>query len=102
MPIVCQCMTLTQRMKKKPKNITEGQNYYQWFPLRLLTTIAIMELFFFIINAKNSHPEMIAKTHQIRVENNVCFIVDLDELQEPQDLLLNALCSWEQLRKSIF
>lgn len=34
-----------------------------------------MELFFFVINAKNSHPEMIAKTHQIRVENNVLLLI---------------------------
>lgn len=50
----------------------------------------------FVINANKAHPELIAKTHPIHVENNVCFIVDLDELQDPEDLLCDDLGSWEQ------
>ncbi|CAH3180108.1 unnamed protein product, partial [Porites lobata] len=39
-------------------------------------------------------------THPIRVEN-ACFLVDLDQLQDPEDLLCDDLGSWNQSKTSV-
>ena len=55
----------------------------------------------FLLNAEKSHPSLIATTHPIRVENNACFLVDLDQLQDPEDLLCDDLGSWNQSKTSV-
>ena len=44
------------------------------------------------MNAEKSHPQLIATTKPVRVEN-VCFLVDLDQLEEPEDILCDVLGS---------
>ena len=44
---------------------------------------------------------LIASTNPVSVENNVCFLVDLDQLQEPEDLLLDDLGSWNQSKAAV-
>ena len=55
----------------------------------------------FLMNARNSFPEVIAKTHPVRVESNACFLVDLDQLQQPEDLLSDDLSSWDQSKTAM-
>ena len=55
----------------------------------------------FLLNAEKSHSSLIAKTHPIRVENNACFLVDLDQLLAPEDLLCDDLGSWNQSKTSV-
>ena len=39
--------------------------------------------------------------HPIRVKINACFLVDLDQLQQPEDLLSNDLGSWDQSKTAM-
>ena len=55
----------------------------------------------FVMNPRNSYPELIAKTHPTRVEKNACFLVDLDELQAPEDLLSDDLGSCDQSKTAM-
>ena len=50
----------------------------------------------FIMQVERFHGHLIVSTNPVRVENNVCFLVDLDQLQEPEDLLSDGLGSWNQ------
>ena len=55
----------------------------------------------FVMNARNSYPELTAKMHPTRVEKNSFFLVDLDELQDPEDLLSDDLGSWDQSKTAM-
>ncbi|CAH3181480.1 unnamed protein product, partial [Porites evermanni] len=55
----------------------------------------------FLLSAEKSHSRLIATTHPIRVENKACFLVDLDRLQDPEDLLCDDLGSWNQSKTSV-
>ena len=50
-------------------------------PLAILDDFSNHGIKPFVMNARNSHLELIAKTHPIRVENNASFLADLDHLQ---------------------
>ena len=52
----------------------------------------------FVMNARNSYPELIAKTHPIRV---ACFLVHLDQLQQLEDLLSDDLGSCDQSKTAM-
>mgnify|MGYP000751360998 CR=1 FL=1 len=53
----------------------------------------------FVMNARNSYLELIAETHPIHVENNASFLVDLDHLQQPEDLLSDDLDPENRVRQ---
>jgi len=50
----------------------------------------------FITKAERFHGHLIDSTNPAGVENNVCFLVHLDQLQEPEDLLPDDLGFWNQ------
>jgi len=56
-----------------------------------------------IMNAEKSHPQLIATTptNPVQVENNVCFLVDLDQLEETEDILCDDLGSWDQSKTAV-
>lgn len=53
------------------------------------------------MNARNFHPKLIAKMQPSCIQNNTCFLVDLDELPQPKDLLLDDLGSWNHSETAI-
>ena len=55
----------------------------------------------FVMNARYSNPDLISKTHPVCIENNACFLVDLDQLNEPEDLLSDDLGSWNQSKTAM-
>ena len=65
-------------------------------PLAILDDFSNNGIKPFVMNARNSHLELIAKMHPIRVENNASFLADLDHLQQPEDLLSDDFGSWDQ------
>ena len=53
------------------------------------------------MKAERFHGHLTALTNTVLVENIVCFLVDLDQLQEPEDLLSNDLGSWNQSKTAV-
>lgn len=51
-----------------------------------------------LLNAPKKARSLIASTHPVNIENNVNFIVNLDELEDAEDLLSDDLGSWEQTK----
>ena len=70
-------------------------------PSAVLSEFTNNEVVPFIMNAERFHGHLIASTNPVRVENNVCFLVDLDQLQEPEDLLSDDLGSWNQSKTAV-
>lgn len=68
----------------------EVPKHYKGNVLLPMVSLAIVDDFsnnrmvLFAMNARNSYPELIAKKHPTCVEKNACFLVDLDELQDPE------------------
>jgi len=95
----------------KPSSVEETENtrhaYYKGhirLPLILpgvLSKFTNNEGVPFIMKAERFHDHLIASTNPVSVENNVCFLVDLDQLQEPEDLLLGDLGSWNQSKTAV-
>ena len=52
------------------------------------------------MEAERFHGHLIASTNPVNVEN-VCFLVDLDQLQELEDLLSDDLGSWNQSKTAV-
>ena len=69
-------------------------------PLAILDDFSNNGIVPFVMNARNSYLELIAETHPIHVENNASFLVDLDHLQQPEDLLSDDLGSWDQSKRA--
>ena len=65
-------------------------------PPGVLSEFTNNEVVPFIIKAERFHGHLIASTNPVRVQNNVYFLVDLDQLQEPEDLLSDDMGSWNQ------
>ena len=53
-----------------------------------------------IMNSPTLHQKLICSTHPRAVEKTVSFLVDLDELKHPQDLLSDDVGSWNQTNAS--
>ena len=69
-------------------------------PLAILDDFSNNGIVPFVMNARNSYLELIAETNPIHVENNASFLVDLDHLQQPEDLLSDDLGSWDQSKRA--
>ena len=69
-------------------------------PLAILDDFSNNGIVPFVMNARNSYLELIAETHPIHVENNASFLVDLDHLHQPEDLLSDDLGSWDQSKRA--
>ena len=50
------------------------------------------------LNASEKFQQHISTTQPRRVENNVCFLVNLDALKDPRDILCDDLGAWDQTR----
>ena len=70
-------------------------------PLGVLSEFTNNEVVPFIMKAERFHGHLIASPNPVRVENIVCFLFDLDQLQEPEDLLSNDLGSWSQSKTAV-
>ena len=79
----------------------KGNRLLPIIPLKILGDFSNNGVLPFILNAEKSHPKLIASTNPVRVENNVCFLVDLDKLQEPEDILSDDLGSWNQSKTAV-
>ena len=96
---------------QKPSSVEETENtrhaYYKGhirlplIPPGVLSKFTNNEVVPFIMKAERFHGHLIASTNPVSVENNVCFLVDLDQLQEPEDLLLGDLGSWNQTKTAV-
>ena len=51
-----------------------------------------------LLNAPKTHRSIITSSNPVGVQNNVTFIVDLDSLGDPKDLLSDDLGAWEQTK----
>lgn len=51
-----------------------------------------------LLNTPRNHPEFIASTHPVLIDKNVSFIINLDDLIHPEDLLSDDLGAWEQTK----
>ena len=96
---------------QKTRSVEETENtrpaYYKGdirlplIPPAVLTEFTNNEVVPFIMKAERFHGHLIASTNPVRVENNVCSLVDLDQLQEPEDLLSDDLGSWNQSKTGV-
>lgn len=96
---------------QKTSSVEETENsrpaYYKGdirlplIPPAVLSEFTNNEVVPFIMEAERFHGHLIASTNPVRVENNVCFLVDLDQLQEPEDLLSDDLGSWNQSKTAV-
>eukprot|EP00112_Aurelia_sp_Birch-Aquarium-sp1_P000452 Seg1043.3 transcript_id=Seg1043.3/GoldUCD/mRNA.D3Y31 product="hypothetical protein" protein_id=Seg1043.3/GoldUCD/D3Y31 len=53
-----------------------------------------------ILNAKTKYPEHVSSTQPRGISNNVCFLVDLNKLNDPRDVMCDDLGAWDQSRTS--
>jgi len=51
-----------------------------------------------LLNCDRLHKHYISSTNPVRVQNNHSFIVDLDLLKDPEDILSDDLGAWEQTK----
>ena len=51
-----------------------------------------------LLNASRIHRSIITSSSPVGIQNNVTFILDLDSLGDPQDLLSDDLGAWEQTK----
>ena len=51
-----------------------------------------------LLNTSRIHRSIITSSNPVGIQNNVTFIVDLDSLGDPQDLLSDDLGAWEQTK----
>ena len=51
-----------------------------------------------LLNAPKTHRSIFTSSNPVGVQNNVTFIVDLDSLGDPKDLLSDDLGAWEQTK----
>ena len=96
---------------QKTSSVEETENtrlaYYKGairlplIPLGVLSEFTNDEVVPFIMKAERFHGHLIASTNPVRVENIACFLVDLDQPQEPEDLLSNDLGSWNQSKTAV-
>ena len=92
--------------KRQTSSVEETENtrpaYYKGdirlplIPPGVLCEFTNNEVVPFIIKAKRFHGHLIASTNPVRVQNNVYFLVDLDQLQEPEDLHSDDMGCWNQ------
>ena len=59
----------------------KGNMLLPMVPLAIVDDFSNNGMVPFVMNARNSYPELIAKMHPTRVKKNACFLVDLDELR---------------------
>ena len=96
---------------QKTSSVEETENtrpaYYKGdirlllIPLGVLSEFTNNEVVPFIMKAERFPGNLIASTNPVRVENIVCFLVDLDQLQEREDLLSNGVGSWNQSKAAV-
>ena len=96
---------------QKTSSVEETENtrpaYYKGhirlplIPLGVLSEFTNKDVVPIIMKAERFHGHLIASTNPVRVENIVCFLVDLNQLQEPKDLVSNDLGSWNQSKTAV-
>ena len=68
------------------------------FPCSLLSCTENDKVVKVLLNASRKHNSYIASTNPVSVQNNVNFVVDLEALEQPEDLLSDDLGAWEQTK----
>ena len=101
MPVVYPFLTQAQMMNTEVPKYYKGSVLLPMVPLATVDDLSNNGIVPFVMNARYSHPDLISKTHPVRIENNACFPVDLDQLNEPEDLLSENLGSWNQSKTAM-
>jgi len=96
---------------QKSSSVEETENtrpaYYKGdirlplIPPGVLSKFTNNEVVPFNMKAERFYGHLIASTNPVSVENHVCFLVDLSQLQEPEDLLSDDLGSWNQSKAAV-
>ena len=67
-------------------------------PSDVLTCAENDEVLKLLLNSPKTHSSLIASRNPVGVQTNVSFVVDLDSLDDPEDLLSDDLGALEQTK----
>lgn len=82
----------------KEEYLYKGRRDLPTVPSNVLTCTESDEVLKLLLNARKTHSSIIVSRNPVGVQNNVTFIVDLDALDDPEDLLSDDLGAWEQTK----
>ena len=91
----------SRRNREHQACVLQGDIRLSLIPVGVLSELTNNEVVPFIMKAERFHGHLIASTNPVRAENIVCFLNDLDQLQEPEDLLSNDLGSWNECKTAV-
>ena len=83
---------------KKEETFYKGRRDLPVVPSHVMKNAENDEVLKLLLNASRIHRSIITSSNPVGIQNNVIFIVDLDSLGDPQDLLSDDLGAWEQTK----
>ena len=83
---------------RKEETFYKGRRDLPIVPSHVIKSAKNDEVLKLLLNAPKTHRSIITSSNPVGIQNNVTFIVDLDSLGDPEDLLSDDLGAWEQTK----
>lgn len=84
--------------ESKEEIFYKGRRHLPIVPSHVMKSAENDEVLKLLLNAPKTHRSIITSSNPVGIQNNVTFIVDLDSLGDPEDLLSDDLGAWEQTK----